>query len=96
MHSEWVTGADKELMSSGVSCGEEGNPLMDQNGKPQLKIPNPRVELPYMYLMAWYAMHCPSMITTVPASEGFMPVQRLEDSNWIHYYMFFYPKNYFE
>ena len=68
---------------------EEGNLLMDQNGKPQLKIPNPRVELPYTYLMAYYIMHCPSLMIAVPALEGFVPfVQRLEDSNWIHYCMF--------
>jgi len=61
---------------------EEGNSLMDQNGKAQLKIPNPRVQLPYAYLMAWYDMHCPSLMTPVPASEGIVPfVQRLEDSN---------------
>jgi len=30
---------------------KEGNPLMDKNGKLQLKTPNPRVELPYTYLM---------------------------------------------
>ena len=29
---------------------KKGNPLMDQNGKPQLKMPNPRVELPYMII----------------------------------------------
>ena len=26
---------------------EEGNMLVDQNGDPKLKVPNPRVELPY-------------------------------------------------
>ena len=52
--------------------------------------PNLRVELPYTYLMAWYIMHCPSLITSLSAPEGFVPfVQRLENSNWIQYYMFF-------
>ena len=69
---------------------KEGNPLMDQNDKPQLKMPNPSVELPYTYLMAQYVMHYPLLMIVVTASEGFMPfVQRLENLSWIHYYMFF-------
>ena len=24
--------------------------------------PNPRIDLPYTYLMAWFALHCPSII----------------------------------
>jgi len=61
---------------------EEGNPLIDQNGKPQIKIPNPRVRLPYTYLIAWYALHCLSLMTSVPTSEDFMLfVQRLEGLN---------------
>ena len=40
--------------------------------------------------MAWYVMHCPSLITAVSPSEGFIPfVQRLENLSWSHYYMFF-------
>jgi len=42
----------------------------DSNCHPLVKTPGPRVELPYTYLMAWYVMHCPSLITTVSASEG--------------------------
>ena len=69
---------------------KEGNPLMDQNGKPQFKTPNLRVELLYTYLMAWHVMHCPWLMTAVSASEGFVPfVQMLENSNWIHYYICF-------
>ena len=55
-----------------------------------MKTPNPRIKLPYTYLMAWYVMHCPPLMTTVPLSEGFVPfVQRLENSSWSCYYMFF-------
>ena len=36
----------------------EGNVIVDQNGELKLKTPNPRVELPYTYLMACYVMHC--------------------------------------
>ena len=28
--------------------------LIDQNGDPELKILNPRVKLPYTYLVTWY------------------------------------------
>jgi len=57
----------------------EGNPVKDFNGHPLVKTPSPKVELPYTYLMAWYMMHCPSLITTVSASGGFIPfVQQLE------------------
>ena len=52
---------------------KEGNPLMDQNDKLQFKIPNPGVDLLYTYLMAWYVMHYPSLMTEVSASEGFVP-----------------------
>ena len=49
----------------------EGNPVTDSNGRPLVKTPNPRVKLPYTYLMAWYVMHCPSLMTA--SSEGFIP-----------------------
>jgi len=43
--------------------------------------------------MAWYVMYCPSLMTAMSTSEGSVPfVQRLEDSNWIHYFMFFIRK----
>jgi len=68
----------------------EGNPVKDSNGHPLIKTPIPKVELPYAYLMAWYVMHCPSLITAVSASEGFIPfVQRLESSSWLQYYMLY-------
>jgi len=68
---------------------KESNPLIDLNGKPQFKTANFRVELSYTYLMTWYVMHFPSLMTAVSALESFVPfVQRLENSNWIHYYMF--------
>ena len=43
--------------------------------------------------MAWYVMHCLSLIMAVSVSEGFTPyVQQLENSGWLHYYMFFIRK----
>ena len=68
----------------------QGRPVVDSEGRPEVKTPNPRVELPYMYLMAWYVMHCPSLMTAVSPSEGFVPfVQRLENSSWSQYYMYY-------
>jgi len=51
----------------------EDNPVKDSNGHPLVKTPSPRVELPCTYLMAWYVMHCPSLMTVVSASEDFIP-----------------------
>jgi len=54
-------------------------PEVDSEGRLRVKTPNPWVELSYTYLMAWYVMHCPSLMTLVSRSEGFVPfVQRLE------------------
>jgi len=64
--------------------------MVDSEGRPEVKTPNLRVELPYTYLMAWYVMHCSSLITVVSPSEGFVPfVQRLENSSWSQYYMYY-------
>jgi len=68
----------------------EGNVLTDQNDNPELKVPNPRVKLPYTYLVAWYVMHYPSLMMAVQVSEDFVSfLQKLERSTWQHSYMFF-------
>ena len=75
---------------AGKTVDSHGRPTVDSEGKPTVKCPNPRVELPYTYLMAWYVMHCPSLMTSVPWSEGFVPfVQRLEGSDWRNTYMYY-------
>ena len=51
----------------------KGNPVKDSNGYPLVKTPSLRVELSYTYLMAWYVMHCPLLMTAVSTSEGFAP-----------------------
>jgi len=61
----------------------QGMPVVDSEGRPEVRTANPRVKLPYMYLMAWYVMHCPSLMTAVSPSEGFISfVQKLENSSW--------------
>ena len=42
-----------------------GEPDVDSEGRPRVRTPNPWIELPYTYLMAWYVMHCPSLMTPV-------------------------------
>jgi len=71
----------------------EGKPLTDAEGNPVVKHPNPRVELPYTYLMAWYVMHCPSLMTAVRWKEDSVPfIQRLEGSRWEDPYIYYIRK----
>ena len=57
--------------------------VVSLDGELKMKAPNPRLELPYTYVMAWYVMHYPFLISIVRSSENSMPfVQRLERSNW--------------
>ena len=84
----------KSLCQVEAIVDSKGRPMVDSEGRPRVKTPNPRIELPYTYLIAWYVMHCSSLMTTVPSSEGFVPfVQKLENSSWSHYYMFFVRKS---
>lgn len=44
---------------------------------------DPRIDIPYTYLIAWYVMHYPSLMTTLTPDIGSTPfVQRLERSKW--------------
>jgi len=71
----------------------QGRQVVDSEGRPEGRTPNPRVELPNTYLMAWYVMHCLLLMMTVSPSEGFIPfVQRLESSSWSQYYIFYVRK----
>jgi len=68
----------------------KGNVLTDQHGNPEVKVPNPRIKLPYTYLVAWYAMYCPSLMTTAYTSGDFVPfLQKLERSTWQHAYIIY-------
>ena len=33
-----------------------GNVLIDQHGNPEVKVPNPKIELSYTYLVVWYVL----------------------------------------
>ena len=71
----------------------EGRPMVDSEGRPRVKTSNPRIELPYIYLMAWYIMYYHSLMTAVPSFVGFVPfMQKLENSSWPCYYIFFVRK----
>ena len=68
----------------------KGNALIDQNGNPEVKVPNPRIKLLHTYLVAWYIMHCPSLMTVAYTSEDFVLfLQKLERSTWQHAYIFY-------
>jgi len=78
----------KSLCQVEAITDSQGRPVVDSEGRPEVKTPNPRVVLPYTYLMAWYVMHYPLIDDVVSPSEGFIPfVQRLENSSWSQYYM---------
>ena len=76
-----------------VLVDAKGNVLTDQHGDPEVKVPNPRVELLYTNLVAWYVMHCPSLMTFAYTSEDFeLFLQKLEYSSWQHSYIFYIRK----
>ncbi|XP_020254093.1 uncharacterized protein LOC109831165 [Asparagus officinalis] len=57
---------------------------VESGGNKAFKTPNPRVPLPYTYLMAWYVLHCPPLMSaSSPPGDSFTPfVQRLESAKW--------------
>ena len=63
----------KSLCQVEAIVDSEGRPVVDSEGRPRVKALNPRIELPYTYLMAWYVMHYPPLMTAVPSSVGFIP-----------------------
>ena len=66
---------------------EFGDDVLDRNREPKRTTPRPRVELPYTYLVAWFIMHCPSLMSAVKEhAEGVPFVQRLERSTWLGNY----------
>lgn len=58
-------------------------------GTTKVKMLNPRVEMPYSYLMAWLMMHYPSLMTATsyhPMDKPFF-VEMYECSSWKSLYM---------
>ena len=52
--------------------------------------PNLRVEMPYTYLMAWFALHCPAIIQPEeepPKGVHFAHLRRFEGSQWLRVYI---------
>ena len=52
--------------------------------------PNPRIGLPYTYLMAWFALHCPSMIEAgedPPEGVRMALLRRFEGCSWLKTYV---------
>lgn len=55
-----------------------GEDVLNMNGEPKRTTPKPRVEVPYTYLVAWYVMHCPTLMSAVREYEAIVPfVQKL-------------------
>ena len=76
-----------------VLVDAKGNVLTDQYGNPEVKVPNPRIELLFTYLAVWYVMHCPSLMTSAYTSEDFVSfLQKLEHSSWQNTYIFYIRK----
>ena len=72
----------KSLCQVEAIVDSQGRHVVDSEGRPEVRTPNPRVKLPYIYLMARYIMYYPSLMTTVSRSEGFTSfVQLMENSS---------------
>ena len=64
----------KSFCNVEVQEDEEGNIIINRDGEPKLKTPNPCVELPYTYLMA----HVPVFDVSGACVRGFLAfIQRL-------------------
>lgn len=62
---------------------------VNDEGEVTYKTPNPRVKLSYTYLIAWFILHYPNLMTTPTSEEpSRLPyVGRYDNSDWISYYM---------
>ena len=52
--------------------------------------PCPRMEMPYTYLMAWFALHCPAIIQAgeeMPEGVRFAHLHRFKKSQWEQCYI---------
>jgi len=65
-----------------------------KKGKRELVLPHdgpsPRVELPCTYLMAWFAMHCPTLIKPgkePPEDARIALLHRFKESKWVQNYV---------
>lgn len=47
---------------------------------------NPRIKLAYTYIVTWYALHCPALMTPMPPHNAAGPlIQHLAESSWTVY-----------
>ncbi|ONK56633.1 uncharacterized protein A4U43_C10F10970 [Asparagus officinalis] len=60
---------------------------VDSDGKTIIQTPTPRVPMPYIYLVSWFVLHCPPIMTTPESSGTSTPlIQQLETSEWAGWY----------
>ena len=48
----WLRALIRTFCKVEVLVDDDGNVLIDQNSNPEVKVPNPKIELPYTYLVA--------------------------------------------
>ena len=92
-------GRPVSLLTAMVGCIQNGlrvltSELLSASGvkatkKKAGKAPQPRVPMPYTYLVAWFVLHCPSLMTGVhEGDDAYTPfVQRLESATWTSSYI---------
>lgn len=63
--------------------------VLNKEGSSKTKIPNPHIELPYTYIMAWFILHCPILMSQIHSQMDYSSpiVQHYERSQWKGHYM---------
>ncbi|XP_020251034.1 uncharacterized protein LOC109828452, partial [Asparagus officinalis] len=73
-------------MVASIHCGLRGvvRVLTQVGSKPSTELTCPKVELPYAYLMAWFVLHRPDLMSAPSAVDVPVPfLQLLEESRWV-------------
>jgi len=97
-----VHGRSLELLPAMVCCIQRGlraltetfcRPPTTKRGKGTILPcdgPNPRISLPYTYLMAWFALHCPAIIQAgkePPEDVRMALLHQFEGCSWLLTYV---------
>lgn len=55
---------------------------------------NPQVELPYIYLIAWFVLYCPNLMIALASKDpSHLPcIEQCENFDWTDYFMSAIPK----
>lgn len=78
----------RELATEFCPGGKNKKKSRGTESKVEVSTPNPRVKLFYIYLMAWFVMHCPNLMTLSPKdSSGGSFIQRHKRCDWRNHYI---------